>query len=98
MTTPASAKRVAMACLVGTSIEWYDFFIYGTASALVPEAVLPFLRPRGRDAARPHRAPDGHGHHAHRPAADVRLGRRGRQRHRLAGRPNEPRPPTAKTV
>jgi len=35
MTTPASAKRVAMACLVGTAIEWYDFFIYGTASALV---------------------------------------------------------------
>ena len=35
MTTPDSAKRVAMACLVGTSIEWYDFFIYGTASALV---------------------------------------------------------------
>jgi hypothetical protein len=51
MTTPASARRVAMACLVGTSIEWYDFFICGTASALVPEAVLPFLRPRGRDAA-----------------------------------------------
>jgi hypothetical protein len=26
---------VAFASLVGTTIEWYDFFLYGTASALV---------------------------------------------------------------
>jgi MFS family permease len=46
MTTPDSAKRVAMACLVGTAIEWYDFFIYGTASALVlPKLFFPSLDP-----------------------------------------------------
>jgi MFS transporter, MHS family, shikimate and dehydroshikimate transport protein len=34
------------ACLVGTSIEWYDFFIYGTASALVlPKLFFPSFDP-----------------------------------------------------
>ena len=28
-------RRVVMASLIGTTIEWYDFFIYGTAAALV---------------------------------------------------------------
>jgi metabolite-proton symporter len=32
---PPTARRVAMASLIGTTIEWYDFYIYGTASALV---------------------------------------------------------------
>src|SRR6058998_381614 len=27
--------QVAAASLIGTSIEWYDFFLYGTATALV---------------------------------------------------------------
>ena len=27
--------RVAVASAVGTTIEWYDFFLYGTAAALV---------------------------------------------------------------
>lgn len=27
--------RVAMAAFIGTSIEWYDYFLYGTAAALV---------------------------------------------------------------
>ena len=27
--------RVIIASLIGTSLEWYDFFIYGTAAALV---------------------------------------------------------------
>jgi len=30
-----SVRRVALASMVGTTIEWYDFFIFGTASALV---------------------------------------------------------------
>jgi MHS family shikimate/dehydroshikimate transporter-like MFS transporter len=30
-----SVRRVAFASMIGTSIEWYDFFIFGTASALV---------------------------------------------------------------
>jgi metabolite-proton symporter len=33
---PASSIRtVAFASLIGTTIEWYDFFLYGTAAALV---------------------------------------------------------------
>ncbi|GAA5157815.1 MFS transporter [Pseudonocardia eucalypti] len=33
--TPNSTRKVALATLVGTSIEWYDFFVYGAAAALV---------------------------------------------------------------
>ncbi|MBN3931325.1 MHS family MFS transporter [Streptomyces verrucosisporus] len=42
MTSPASAppapsnlRRVVTASLIGTTIEWYDFFLYGSAAALV---------------------------------------------------------------
>jgi metabolite-proton symporter len=35
LTAPSSVRRVIIASLVGTSLEWYDFFIYGTAAALV---------------------------------------------------------------
>src|SRR5690606_7088841 len=31
----ATNRRVAMATMIGTTIEWYDFFIYGTAAGLV---------------------------------------------------------------
>jgi MFS transporter, MHS family, shikimate and dehydroshikimate transport protein len=30
-----SVRRVAVASFIGTTIEWYDFFLYGTASALI---------------------------------------------------------------
>jgi MFS transporter, MHS family, shikimate and dehydroshikimate transport protein len=32
---PGSIRRVAVASLIGTTIEWYDFFLYGTTAALV---------------------------------------------------------------
>src|SRR6186997_3611264 len=32
---PSSLRKVIVASLIGTSLEWYDFFIYGTAAALV---------------------------------------------------------------
>ncbi|MGZ4467476.1 MAG: MFS transporter [Nocardioidaceae bacterium] len=32
---PPSARRVALASAVGATIEWYDFFLYGTAAGLV---------------------------------------------------------------
>ncbi|WP_433716831.1 hypothetical protein ACQP2U_17110 [Nocardia sp. CA-084685] len=28
-------RKVAIATLVGTTLEWYDFMLYGTASALI---------------------------------------------------------------
>ncbi len=31
----ASPRRVALASAVGATIEWYDFFLYGTAAGLV---------------------------------------------------------------
>jgi metabolite-proton symporter len=31
----SSIRKVIVASLIGTSLEWYDFFIYGTAAALV---------------------------------------------------------------
>lgn len=35
-------RKAAFASLVGTSIEWYDFFLYGTAAALVfPKLFFP---------------------------------------------------------
>ncbi len=31
----ASIRQVAFASFIGTAVEWYDFFLYGTAAALV---------------------------------------------------------------
>ncbi len=33
--TQSSMRRVAYTALAGTSIEWYDFFLYGAAAALI---------------------------------------------------------------
>ena len=40
-------KKVAFASFIGTAIEWYDFFLYGTAASLVfPSLFFPeFSRP-----------------------------------------------------
>lgn len=47
-------RRVALATLVGTSIEWYDFFIYANAAALVlaPLYFEPFTTSLGDLAGR----------------------------------------------
>src|SRR5436190_4388612 len=35
MAPSRSVSRVIVASLIGTSLEWYDFFLYGSAAALV---------------------------------------------------------------
>ena len=35
MSQTSESRRVALASAVGTTIEWYDFFIYGTAAAVI---------------------------------------------------------------
>ncbi|MGO9135944.1 MAG: MFS transporter [Methylovirgula sp.] len=47
-TAPAGTARVAIASLIGTTIEFYDFYIYGTAAALVFGQL--FFRPEAREA------------------------------------------------
>ena len=42
----SSMRKVALTALAGTSIEWYDFFLYATAAALVfPSAFFPDSSP-----------------------------------------------------
>ena len=42
MGIPPHVRRALVASAVGTSIEWYDFFLYGTAAALVfPDLFFP---------------------------------------------------------
>ena len=39
-------RKVALTALAGTSIEWYDFFLYGAAAALIfPKAFFPEASP-----------------------------------------------------
>lgn len=45
-TKPASPTKVALASFIGTTVEYYDFFIYGTAAALVfPRLFFPDASP-----------------------------------------------------
>ncbi|MBQ0925620.1 MHS family MFS transporter [Saccharopolyspora endophytica] len=40
------SSKVAFASLIGTTVEWYDFYIYGTAAALVfPKLFFPAFSP-----------------------------------------------------
>ncbi|MGN7200504.1 MFS transporter [Arthrobacter sp. SAFR-044] len=42
MTREQAVRRATVASVVGTTIEWYDFFLYGTAAALVfPQLFFP---------------------------------------------------------
>ena len=45
---PRGVRRAVAGSFVGTAIEWYDFFIYGTAAALV---LGPQFFPNGSDLA-----------------------------------------------
>ena len=41
-----SSRKVAFASLIGTTIEWYDFFIFGTAAALIFNQIFfPYFDP-----------------------------------------------------
>lgn len=45
--------RAVIATTVGSAVEWYDFFsIRQRCRADLPQALLPFERPAGRDADR----------------------------------------------
>lgn len=43
----ATQRRVAFATIIGTTIEWYDFFIYATGAGLVFAQL--FFKPAGED-------------------------------------------------
>ena len=42
----SNMRKVALTALAGTSIEWYDFFLFGAAAALIfPQAFFPEATP-----------------------------------------------------
>lgn len=45
----SNQRRVALATLIGTTVEWYDFFIYASAAALVFKQL--FFAPAGNSLA-----------------------------------------------
>ena len=47
----SSIRQVALAGFVGTTMEWYDFFLYGAATALIfNQLYFPSVDPLARDA------------------------------------------------
>ncbi|EED6225733.1 MHS family MFS transporter, partial [Salmonella enterica subsp. enterica serovar Haifa] len=48
-TRGASQRRIAFATIIGTTIEWYDFFIYATSAGLVFAQL--FFQPAGEEIA-----------------------------------------------
>ena len=48
-TSAKDNRRVAFATLIGTTVEWYDFFIYATAAGLVFSTL--FFEPAGKEIA-----------------------------------------------
>ena len=49
----APVARIVLASLVGTTIEFYDFYIYGTAAALVLGALFfPASAPKRNGSTR----------------------------------------------
>src|SRR6478735_11125281 len=44
---PATDRRVAFATIIGTTVEWYDFFIYANAAGLVFAKL--FFEPAGAE-------------------------------------------------
>lgn len=47
VSNPATQRRVALATIIGTTIEWYDFFIYALGAGLVFAQL--FFKPAGED-------------------------------------------------
>src|SRR6476619_3925758 len=46
-TRSTSVRSVALASLIGTTIEWFDFYLYGTGAALVfSRLFFPTIEPR----------------------------------------------------
>ena len=51
--TPANMKKIAVASVIGTTVEWYDLFVFATASALVFNKVFfPGFVPLDRKSTR----------------------------------------------
>ncbi|MGJ7552025.1 MFS transporter [Pseudomonas alloputida] len=45
-TDPRTMRRIVIASVLGNALEWYDFFLYGTAAALI---FAPLFFPAGTD-------------------------------------------------
>jgi len=48
--TPTGLRKVVAACMAGTVVEWYEFFLYATAATLVFNKVFfPAVQAGGND-------------------------------------------------